>query len=176
MSYQLLSERSAALSLQYPEDDGLWEGSPFNWVRNKSAPTKGKVGREFAASLVEAAGFQVMRSGMALTANGKALRVKLSLMGEGGTLMFEQIKNDDFDYLLCIGLYPENSYGWLIPKEEMLVNGILQEREGLSGQHIGDADPSDFWITDLNASQPFTWLQPYGGTTAALIPVIQQNL
>jgi hypothetical protein len=180
MSYNLLAARSAALaarnSTAKTEEDKAWEGSPFDWFRKKASSTKGKIGRDFVTSLLEASGFAVDRVGVGLEANGKTIRVKLSLMWGAGDFTFEQIRETDFDFLLCLGLYPDSSYGWLIPKSELLVDGVLQDREGLKGQHGGQDDPNDFWITAVNAQNPYRWLEPYGGTTDVLIDVIKSSL
>ena len=180
MSYKLLAAKSAALAAKYPtvqtEEDKAWEGSPFDWFRKKASSTKGKIGRDLAESILEASGFAVSRVGVGLEVNGKAIRVKLSLMWGAGDFTFEQIRETNFDYLLCLGLYPGSSYGWLVPKGELLVDGVLQDREGLKGQHGGQDDPNDFWITAVNTKNIYPWLKPYGGTTDDLIEVIQNSL
>lgn len=177
MSYELLSQRSEQLSLQYTDEDGNpWGDSPFSWLRNRAPGTKGKAGRDFATALIQAAGVGVTPNGLALQVNGQTVKTKLSLMGEAGTLIFQQIKDDDFDYLICIGLYPVDSYGWIIPKSEILVDGNLQDRQGLTAQHVSEEGiPSDYWITNLDAANPFAWLAPFGGTTEQLTHVIQQT-
>jgi hypothetical protein len=85
MSHKLLAVQSAILAAKYPtaktEEDEAWEGSPFVWFRKKASSTKGKIGRDLATSILEAAGFAVDRVGVGLEANGKTIRVKLSLMG-----------------------------------------------------------------------------------------------
>jgi hypothetical protein len=180
MSYNLLAAKSATLAAKSAtaktEEDKAWEGSPFDWFRKKASSTKGKIGRDLAASLLEACGFAVSRVGVGLEANGKTIRVKLSLMWGAGVFTFEQIRETDFDFLLCLGLYPDSSYGWLIPKSELLIDGALQDREGLSGQHGGQDDPNDFWISAVNTENVYPWLEPYGGTTDVLMKVIKDSL
>ena len=43
---------------------------------------------------------------------------------------FQQVRNTNFDYLFCLGLYSDNAYAWLIPKEELYVGGEPREKEG----------------------------------------------
>jgi hypothetical protein len=181
VSYGLLAEQSAVIHQKYPEakteEDEAWEGSPFDWFRKKPSATKGKIGRDLAAFLIETSGFAVSRVGMGLEAEGKTIRVKLSLMWGAGSLTFEQIKDDPFDYLLCLGLYPGDSYGWFIPKKEMIVDGDAQDRDGFSGQHVQPGEkPSDFWLQGLDPLDPHEWLKEYGGTTDKLIKIIQKTL
>jgi hypothetical protein len=181
MSYTLLAQQSTVIRQQYPdaltEEDMAWEESPFDWFRKKASATKGKIGRDLVFSLIQAAGFQPARRGMGIEVNGKTVRVKLSMMWGAGSLTFEQIKNDPFDYLACLGLYPDNSYGWLIPKDELIVDGNAQEREGFSGQHTAPGElPSDFWLQNVSVVNPYQWLTQYGGTTVQMSGAIQQLL
>jgi hypothetical protein len=98
MSYNLLAAKSATLAAKYTtaktEEDEAWEGSAFDWFRKKASSTKGKIGRDLAESLLEASGFAVSRVGVGLEANGKTIRVKLSLMWGAGNFTFEQIRDD----------------------------------------------------------------------------------
>lgn len=181
MSYSVLAQQSAVICQQYSnaptEEDLAWQGSPFDWFRKRASATKGKIGRDLVFSMVEAVGFQPGRRGMAIEVNRRIIRVKLSMMWGGGSLTFEQIKNDNFDYLACLGLYPDSSYGWLIPKDELIVDGAAQEREGFSGQHTAPGrDPSDFWLQNLSVSNPYPWLKPYGGTTGQMSSAMKKFL
>jgi hypothetical protein len=179
MSYEKLAERSAALMANYPEvktpEDEAWEGSPFDWFRKKASSTKGKIGRDLALSIFESAGFGVLRKGVAFEIRGKTIRVKTSLIWGAGEFKFEQFRDSDYDFVLCLGLYPNKSYAWFIPKEELIDNGIMQEREGLTGQHGGKEDADDFWLA-VNVSSVPDWLTPYGGTTDQVLSAIINRL
>jgi len=107
LSFQLLSARSKALSSNYPEvktpEDEAWEGSPFDWFRKKPSATKGRIGRDLALCLLDAAGFSASRKGVELEVNGITIRVKTSLIWGAGEFMFEQFRDTDFDFALCLG-------------------------------------------------------------------------
>jgi hypothetical protein len=73
-------------------------------------------------------------------------------------------------------LYPDSSYGWLIPRDELIVDGIVRERDGLAGQHGGRIEATDFWLTPVDPLNVYTWVEPFGGTTDALLAVMKQML
>ena len=95
MSYKLLAAKSQAILATYPigksEEDKAWEGSSFDWFRKRASATKGKIGRDLSQCLVQAAGFESERVGMALKVNGKLIRIKTSLMWGAGGFTFEQL-------------------------------------------------------------------------------------
>jgi hypothetical protein len=101
--------------------------------------------------------------------------VKTFFMWGAGNIKFQNIRDNKFDFVLCQGIYPSASFGWLIPKEEIWVDGELQERPGLTLQHGGSGGGDDAWI-GVNPRDVHDWMKPYGGTTNALIKVAQTSL
>jgi hypothetical protein len=176
MSYAALSAFSTVLSTEYVDDlptaeDLAWEDSPFNWIRQEAPGTKGKIGRALASSILEGLGIAIGSAGTSLTANGTDIRVKLSLEWGAGAFKFQQIRDEPFEYVFCLGLYPEGAYGWLIPRESLIVDGVWQERDGLTPQHGGMAGTDTYWLSVDPASPP-AWLSTYGGTLAAFEAVL----
>ncbi len=176
MSYAALSAFATALSAEYVDDfptaeDLAWEGSPFNWIRQEASGTKGKIGRDHARSILEGLGIAVGSVGTALTANGTEIRVKLSLEWGAGAFKFQQIRDEPFECVFCLGLYPEEAYGWLIPRGDLIVDGVWQEREGLTPQHGGVAGTDTYWLS-VDPANPPAWLFPYGGNLTAFEAVL----
>ena len=110
-----------------------------------------------------------------MTANGSEIRVKLSLEWGAGAFKFQQIRDEPFEYVFCLGLYPEGAYGWLIPREDLIVDGIWQERDCLTPQHGGMAGTDTYWLSVDPASPP-AWLSAYGGTLAEFETVLATTL
>jgi hypothetical protein len=180
MSYAALSAFATALSAEYADDlptaeDEAWEGSPFNWIRQEAPGTKGKIGRDLARSILEALGVTVGSAGTALTANGITIRSKLSLEWGAGAFKFQQIRDEPFEYVFCLGIYPEGAYGWLIPRSDLIVDGIWQERDGLTPQHGGIAGTDTYWLS-VDPADPPAWLAGYGGPLPVFETVISTNL
>jgi len=88
---------------------------------------------------------------------------------------FEQFKDDNYDFILCLGVRPDAAYAWLIPKSEVLVDGVWQERANLTGQHRGDAATDTFWLA-INPDVVPVWLQPFGGAIAVVESVITRSI
>jgi len=179
MSFQTLAAISSALrESESPEvktlEDQAWEGSPFDWFRKKPSATKGRIGRDLVSGLIEAAGYPPSRQGTTIKVGSKLIRVKTSLMWGAGDFKFEQLRDNDYDFVFCLGLYPMTSYGWLVPKEELIVDGNMQDREGLTPQHGGMSGTEDFWLT-VNVANIPDWLAPYGGTTEMVLKVIAKS-
>jgi hypothetical protein len=180
MSYAALSAFSMALSEEYVEDlptaeDIAWEGSPFNWIRQEAPGTKGRIGRDLSRSILESLGITVGSQGTALTANGVQIRVKLSLEWGAGAFKFQQIRDEPFGYVFCLGIYPEGAYGWLIPRDELIVDGVWQERVGLTPQHGGVGGTDTYWLS-VDPANPPAWLSQYGGTLAAFETGVNNTL
>jgi hypothetical protein len=80
-----------------------------------------------------------------------------------GGWKFEQFKDDDYDYVFCLGIQPTSARAWLIPKLELIADGENQERPGLTGQHRGLAAQDTLWLS-IDPNNPQPWIQTYGGT------------
>ena len=120
-------------------------------------------------------GISVGATGTALSANGTEIRVKLSLEWGAGAFKFQQIRDELFEYVFCLGLYPQNVFGWLIPREELIVDGVWQEREGLTPQHGGVTGTDTYWLS-VDPASASAWLSPYGGNLATLESVLVETL
>lgn len=180
MSYADLSTFSTALSTEYVDDaptaeDIAWADSPFNWIRQEAPGTKGRIGRELARYILESLGIAVGSAGTGLTANTVPIRVKLSLEWGAGAFKFQQIRDEPFEYVFCLGIYPEGVYGWLIPREDLIVDGVWQERSGLTPQHGGIAGTDTYWLS-VDPANPPGWLSTYGGTLVAFETVLAATL
>jgi hypothetical protein len=51
---------------------------------------------------------------------------------------FQQVRDEDFDFVFCLGFYPDAAFGWFIPKDEFYVDGVWQERDGVVETDFGD--------------------------------------
>ena len=180
MSYAALSEFSTTLSAEYIDglptaEDLAWEDSPFNWIRAEASGTKGKIGRELACSILEGLDLTVELTGTCISANGNSMRVKLSLEWGKGAFKFQQIRDEPFEYVFCLGLYPQSVYGWLAPREDLIVEGTWQERDGLTPQHGGVTGTDTYWLS-IDPASPPAWLSAYGGNITTFEAVLADAL
>ncbi len=92
---------------------------------------------------------------------------------QGDIVKFQNIRDIAFDHVLCIALYPQGAYAWLIPKSEIWLNGkIRTDQAGVTSQHKG----ADAWINVDPKNAQTTWLGAYGGTLEDMINVAQKEL
>ena len=172
MSFKALEDYSKILADDYPDavqENQAWVDSPFNWIRPLPPGRKGAIGRKLVARLLDANGLACARTGNLLKVNGASISVKTSFMWGAGVIKFQNIRDSDFNFLLCLGIYPTASYGWIIPKSEIWDNDVLQERIGLKGQH-GGVGGDDAWV-GIDPDDVPDWIKPYGGTTDTMLKV-----
>lgn len=172
MSLQSLFAEASALEGEYfDEGQELWEGSVFAWIREYKPATVGAIGRRLARHIFQQAGAQVSPSGRYLSKGYNTVAVKFSMEWTAGGFVFEQIKDANYTHLFCLGVRPEIAYCWLIPREELIQNGVWQTRDGLTGQHTGAGSQETAWL-QINPSDVPGWLSPYGGSVLACEAVI----
>jgi len=168
MNYSELSAYAASIESDYPDKgQELWTNSPFAWIRKISAATKHTVGTRFIQRILEDAGVASIKSGKGLIAGKREVAVKYSMEWEGGGFVFEQFRATAPEFIFCLGIEPTAAYGWIIPKSEIISQGVWQEREGLRGQHKGAAANDTRWLSVSPLSPP-DWLTQYGGTLERL--------
>ena len=84
---------------------------------------------------------------------GHLIQVKLSTLWNNGEYRFQQIRNQDYDQVLCLGISPDDIHVWLIPKDVAIAN--------LPGQHTGSGAHETYWL-HTSPRGSFRWLDDYG--------------
>jgi hypothetical protein len=168
------------------ESDDMWIGSPFAWVQPLSSRTKGAVAEKIVEAWAKGQGFSVGRGRSSDTdriIHGHRIEIKYSREWAKGTYRFQQIRDQQYDYIFLLGLRPQDVQAWLIPKSYFTkwfsavydpdAISIARSRgestwpEYLSPQHGGSKKqpPHDtLWLTDLPADHPPHWLSKFGGS------------
>jgi hypothetical protein len=158
-TYDLLAAVSSELATSYPETRD-WDGSPFKWMLSVPSATRGKIGRDLVATWAAEAGFVVgieyRNNQPYLIVNGARVVVKTSTLWRSGVYRFQQIKDRDYDFCLCLGISPNQVHAWLIPKFVLDAEVI-----GHRGQHTGAGASETSWI-HAGPNSGSTWLEPYG--------------
>jgi len=154
---------ASELERQYKPDDSSWSGSPFNWIRARSSRQVGAIGERLIAMWCEDKGFEVGRSPDSeadLVVKGYRIEVKLSTRWtDTGVYRFQQIRDQNYDFCLCLGISPFDVHAWLIPKKELMAAGHKEVRP----QHGGQAGRDTRWLT-FPADDPPNWLAQFGGS------------
>lgn len=160
----VLAADSARLELTYATgEDDPWAGSPFEWILRQPSRRRGAIGEALVAGWCAAQGFDVVRSPHSdadRIVAGHRVEIKMSTLWKNGTYRFQQIRDQEYDYVFCLGLSPFDAHAWLLPK------GVLREHViGRMGQHTGAGGSETAWI-GFPVSRPYPWMAPYGDRLA----------
>jgi len=157
--FELLASAGTYLRLDLESSGGEWEDSPFGWVLDLPPAAKGKLGRNLINTWCVSKGFNVdhvVDKDANLLINRKRVATKFSTLWSGGIYRFQQIRDLDYEYLICMGISPTEAHCWVFRKEEVLRNAKVQ--------HKGKGDKgSEYWLS-VNPNNPPSWMMNSGGS------------
>lgn len=158
-----LSTIATSLKGDYVQDQDRWTGSPFEWLRTLPSRRRGAVFKKLIAEWCTESGLDVSASPDSdadLVIAGSRLEIKGSTLWETGTYTFQQIRDQNYRILVCLGISPFDAHCWAIPKQEVMrlwQSGIIRS------QHGGARDTDTAWLT-IDPTDPPGWLVGYGGS------------
>jgi len=171
VSFETLEKITNSLISEYPESNA-WAGSPFDWIRHLPSGSKGVIGRHIASGLLQSYGFTPTASKSHLRVNGQVILVRTAMMWQQGIIKFQNLRDSNFQHAICLGLYPRKAFAWLVPKDEIWLNGrVRKDRIGIKSQHKG----ADAWVQVDPENLP-PWLTAYGGTSDEFVQVAERAL
>ena len=138
-----------------------WKDSPFGWIKGRPSRQVGAIGEKLVERWCAAKGFDVAaapNSDADRVIHGYLVEVKFSTLWASGGYKFQQIRDQDYEYLFCLGVSPFEVHAWLVPKP-VLYDYVI----GHTGQHTGATGTETAWL-GFPAASPPPWLRPYGGT------------
>lgn len=167
---QLLAGIATMLKEDYPESDD-WAGSPFAWIKQRPSRQVGKIGEQLVSGWCAAKGLSVGPSGDTdadKVIQGQRVEIKFSTLWKNGLFKFQQIRDQDYEILICLGLAPFDARCWVIPKP-VLYDFVI----GHTPQHTGAGGTETFWIS-TSLQHPEAWLDDYGGSLARAFEVLSE--
>ncbi len=161
--FELLGKISESFREVAPKPLTFGEDNPFNWLLTMPSATIGAYGAKFASELFRINGFKVLRplggSDHDRVFNGHRIEVKFcTRRKEDAVFWFEQIRDQEYDFVLCLGLSANDANCWVIPKRALML-----PKEGLSPQHGGKDGKDTLQLQFLPNSIP-AWLNEFGGS------------
>jgi len=157
---RLLAGIASTLRSDYIEEDDAWRGSPFAWIKTRPSRQAGKIGEQLVAGWCAAKGLDVVSAGGTdydRRIQGYAVEIKFSTLWKNGRYVFQQIRDQDYEYVICLGISPFDAHCWVISKQ------LLREHViGKMGQHTGRGGQDTAWL-HVDPSAPHSWLEPCGG-------------
>jgi hypothetical protein len=159
--FDLLAKAAACIKEEFEDESDPWEGSPFAWVISLPAGSKGKLGKRLIYQWAALNGLSVDRcldSNADMLINGHRIEVKFSTLWKGGIYKFQQIRDQDYEYSICLGISPFEAHCWVISKPILKTYVI-----GHLGQHTGNDGKETAWIT-INPINQQEWIKTCGGS------------
>lgn len=150
--------------------ENRWAGSAFEWLMSLPSRRRGKAGEEIAAAWLDLQGLEVrppLNSGHDRLVEGRRVEIKFSTLWEQGDYVFQQLRNQDYEFVLMIGVSPTTAHAWLIPKSTAF--------ERAAPQHGGAAGTDTRWLR-FAASAPPSWMGDFGGELSEAEEVVRQQL
>ena len=164
---------AAAANVIRPEffrDDSAWVGSPFEWILYLPSGSKGALGKRLVSQWCALKGLSVDRSPDSdadILINGHRVEIKFSTLWKEGIYTFQQLRDQDYEYCVCLGVSPQEVHCWVLRKA-ILMEYVI----GHMGQHTGAAGQETAWFS-VDPKKPPEWLTKFGGTLAQAFVVLK---
>jgi len=170
---QALAAIAASLEGDYVQGRDIWVGSPFAWiVTTKSPRRRGKIGEQLVSGFLAARDFDVIRSPDSQAdriINGHRTEIKFSTLWESGIFTFQQIRDQNYDFAICLGLCPFDARCWIVSKQDLRRYVI-----GHTGQHGGAGGTDTAWMS-FAPDEPYDWLRPCGGSLRDAVRILRER-
>lgn len=155
-----------AVSKEYAATLEGWSGSPFAWILTLPSRARGAAAEKIIDLWLTANGFMVTRaghSGCDRVLNGINLEIKFSTLWKSGGYKFQQLRDQDYESVFCLGISPARVHAWLIPKAVAWDHAIPQ--------HGGSLGTDTKWL-GFQADDPPAWMSKYGGSLAEVLAIL----
>ena len=168
-----LGQISQRLEPEYRRNLDEWYGSPFEWLKHQPSRTVGAIFERLVEEFYTARGF-IVRSSPDSDADrvvsGIRTEIKGSTLWANGSYKFQQLRDQRYEIVICLGISPFNAHGWVIPKD--VIMGGIGTLSGLKHQHGGQQGTDTAWLTVRPGAIP-SWLRDFGGTLEEATAVLR---
>lgn len=172
----LLARLSQSLKGEYLQDISEWEGSPFGWVKSRPSRQRGKIGEQIVSAWLRERGFRVEGSPdqeADRIVNGRRVEIKFSTRWKGGHYVFQQLRDQNYEIVVCLGLSPVDAHCWVIRKQTIMAKWGADD--GIHTQHGGRRGSDTAWLS-VDPTDPPAWLRQHGGSLSVALEVLEELL
>lgn len=171
---QILVSCAATLEADYARADDEWVGSPFAWIKTRPSRQVGVIDEKLVAGWLATKGFDVVRSPDSEAdrlVNGVRAEIKFSTHWKSGYYKFQQLRDQNYKFAVCLGVSPFDAHCWILPKAVILEQwGKL---DGIASQHGGRGGVDTAWLS-VNPEDVPRWLQGHGGSLREAAGVVER--
>lgn len=169
---QMLGSLASGLLSEYVSKGATdpWELSPSAWIKTRPSRQIGKIVEQLVAGWCAANGLDVVASRDSdadRVIAGRRVEIKGSTLWKSGVYKFQQIRDQNYEFAICLGISPLDARCWVISKDVLRQHVI-----GHMPQHMGKSGTDTFWLS-LNAARPPEWLAPCGGRLADALTILK---
>lgn len=157
----LEANRDAQVAMGTATKVDPWEGSPFEWIMRLASRSRGKAGEVLVEAWLRRLGFRVDRplSGdHDRVVSGQKVEIKFSTLWAQGDYVFQQLRDQDYEVVVLLGVSPTAAHGWVVPKAVAMEYSVPQH---------GGARGSDTRWLRFRAASPPSWMSEFGGELLA---------
>ncbi len=168
--FDLLASAASYIKTEFDRDLSLWVGSPFEWILTLPSASKGKLGKRLVYQWCALKGLSIDNSPDSeadMLINGHRVENLFSTLWEASIYKFQQIRDQNFEYSVCLGISPYEAHCWVVSKTILKKHLI-----GHLGQYTGSTGQETAWFT-VNPQNPLDWLAPCGGTLEQAFAVLR---
>lgn len=161
------------LCSEYANQDLAWIESPFAWMKLLPSRTVGKIGERLVASWFTAQNFDVSlspNSDADRIINGLRVEIKLSTLWKPGMYKFQQLRDQAYDIVICLGISPYDVHCWVLSKKLILEKWKAGE---IKSQHKGSKGQDTAWL-EVHPNSPQAWLTPTSGRLAETTQILRE--
>ena len=161
------------LRSEYRNYNSDWTDSPFAWIKDLPSRTRGKVGEQLIEQWCIEQNFDVRSSPDSEAdriINGLRVEIKSSTLWKSGIYKFQQLRDQNYDIVICLGLSPYDVHCWILSKEVILEKWRSGE---IGSQHGGSRGTDTAWL-EVNPNAPQVWLTPQEGRPADAVTILRQ--
>jgi len=176
--YEQVKRIVGDLYSQHPADTRWknWQNSPFEWIENAMPASKGKLGKAIVKGFLTDNGFEVRlcrASGADLVVDGVKVRVKSSTLWESGIYNFQQIREEDYEILFCLGISPHSVHAWAVSKSDIVWSDMKHQHGGSKGS---SAQKNTWWIQCRPQGSSLSWMHPKSGNLTRVCSELRKML
>ena len=164
---------SELLGREYVDDDKQWIGSPFEWIKRRPSRSIGAIGEKMVSAWLAMHDFSVQRSPDTEAdriIEGHRVEIKFSTLWKNGTYLFEQIRDQNYEFAIFLGVSPNAAHCWVVPKSDLI--RLWKDENKISSQHGGQHGSDTAWARVSPSKKTATddlVLSPYGNDLAKAI-------
>lgn len=170
-----IAQISRMLKEEYRQESAMWTGSPFEWITHMPSRSRGAIGEKIISMWLASYDFNISRSPDSEAdriIEGKRVEIKFSTLWKSGTYTFQQIREQNYDFVVMLGLSPQDAYCWVINKSDIIK--LWKIDHIIEGQHTGREGGDTAWLHIKPGTHNILSLKGHGGNLRIALKLISK--